>query len=293
MIAARRSEQAGGRSGVGARRAYPAVGIDDDRGELPAWIAATRALLRASTPEEVTDVIATFIEDLGGELVPARLADTATAIPFDISLGLSEPLLPRADPASEAAMRLAKVLPEFMEDARLVIDRLRGDVRRIDEAERDTLTGLLTRRAWMRRLSSAAAGDPICMIDLDRFKAVNDTSGHAAGDEVLRAVGALLLRTFRDKDACGRYGGDEMVCLTPGMPVTVLAQRLDAMREQWEERRPESGSAVGLSIGVAVLMHDPRAALKAADAALYRVKNSGRNRTAIATEDDYESSHDT
>lgn len=290
MVAAQRSQEKGGNPMSGGRRAYPGLGIDDDHGELPPWFAATRVLLRATTPEEVVVVIVTLVHDLGGEVVPARLADadTATAIPFDVSLGLSEPLLPWADPVSVAAMRLAKVLPEFMEDARIVLDRLRGDVRRTDEAERDTLTGLLTRRAWMRRLSSATAGDPVCIIDLDRFKAVNDTAGHAAGDEVLSAVGALLLGTFRDKDACGRYGGDEMVCLAPGMTATMLAQRIDAMREEWEQLRPASGAAVGLSVGIACVVEEPRAALKAADNALYRVKNGGRNHTAIATEHDYE-----
>ena len=291
--AAGRAGQREGGPASGSKKTCPAVRIDDLPVELPAWFAATRALLGVTTPEEVSEVIATLIHDLGGWLVHARVADPATAIPFDVSLGLSEPLLPCADPLSGAGSRLANVLPEFIEDARSVLDRLRRDIRRADEAERDTLTGLLTRRAWMRRLSFASVGDPLCMIDLDRFKTVNDTAGHAAGDEVLRVVGALLLRTFRDGDACGRYGGDELVCLAPGMPIALLVQRLDAMRQEWERLRPASGTAVGLSMGVAPIRADPRATLQAADRALYRVKNGGRNRTVIAEDDDYESSRRT
>jgi diguanylate cyclase (GGDEF)-like protein len=293
MVAAQRHglQQGGGRGS--SPRAYPAVGIEAVHPELPAWFAATRALLRVTDPEQVPEVIATLIRDLGGRLVRARVADPATAFPIDVSFGLSEPLLACADPLSGAASGLARVLPEFVEDARIVLGRLRRDARRTDEAERDTLTGLLTRRAWMRRLSSADAGDPVSMIDLDRFKTVNDTAGHTAGDEVLRAVGALLMGTFRDNDACGRYGGDELVCLTPGMPIAVLTRRLDTMRQQWEGLRPASGAVVGLSIGVAVIRDSPRAALQAADRALYRVKNGGRNRTLIAGEGDYDSSRDT
>ncbi len=265
-----------------AERAYP-VDAEQDGAVAGLQAAALRALLRATSVDQVAPVLATFIRDLGGGLVPARLADPTSTLPVDVSLGLSEPVLPYADPVSVAAMRLAQLLPEMVEDARLVVIRLQGDVQRADEATRDPLTGLLTRRAWMRRLASADVGDSVCLIDLDRFKAVNDGHGHSAGDTVLRAVGALLLSGFREADSCGRYGGDELTCLTPRLPALALVERCEVLRAQWEQQRPACAADVGFSIGVAAVTADGgRAALQAADEAMYRAKAAGRGRTAVA-----------
>jgi diguanylate cyclase (GGDEF)-like protein len=285
VLAARRSGvRTGGRDNS---RAYPFPAASDDPKALGAELAATQALLRAESAAEVGGVVSTFVHDLGGGLIPARYADPATVIPLDVSLGLSEPLLPFADPVSVAAMRLRAVLPEFLEAARLVLSRLQGDLRRDEEASRDQLTGVLTRRAWMRRLSGAVPGDSVCLIDLDHFKTVNDTGGHAAGDAVLRAIGGLMLRTFRKDDSCGRYGGDELVCLTPRSPGPSLVARCEQVRQAWEQERPIAGAQVGLSIGVAEV--DERgglAALRSADSAMYQAKVEGRNRTVLASPDD-------
>jgi len=259
------------------------VDADQDGAVAGLQVAALRALLRAISADQVAPVLATFIRDLGGGLVPARLADPATTLPVDVSFGLSEPTLPYADSVSVAAMRLAQLLPEMVEDARLVVTRLHGDVRRTHEATRDPLTGLLTRRAWMRRLAEADVGDSVCMIDLDRLKAVNDRDGHAAGNEVLRAIGALLLHGLRDGDSCGRYGGDELACLTPRLPAQALADRCEWLRAQWEQQRPACAADVGFSIGVAaVTAEGGRAALQTADEALYRAKAAGRGITVVA-----------
>lgn len=269
-------------------RAYPLSATSQDLEALGAELAATQALLRAESAAEVGAVVATLVHDLGGALVPARYADPASVFPFDVSLGLSEPVLPFADPVSVAAMRLSAVLPGFLEAARLVMARLRGDVRRDEEATRDHLTGVLSRRAWMRRLSRAAPGDGICLIDLDHFKAVNDTRGHAVGDAVLRAMGGLMLRIFRVDDSCGRYGGDEFVCLTPGFPALSLEARSEELVRAWEQERPVAGALVGLSIGVAEVREPGggRAALQAADSAMYRGKTAGGNRTVLAPPED-------
>lgn len=271
------------------RRPYPAVPAEDDLDAVSAQLGATRALLSASTPQDVAAIVATLVHDLGGGLVPARLAELNASLQLDVSLGLSEPMLPWAEPVSVAAMRLSRVLPGFVQDARQVLDRLRYDATRADEAERDALTGLLTRRAWMRRLSAADPGDAVCLIDLDHFKAANDSGGHAAGDEVLRAIGRLLLRVLRPDDACGRYGGDELACLAVDMPAQSLVARVDQLRTLWQQQRPVAGSDVGLSAGVAqVGHHEPRAALNAADKALYRIKAVGGDATAVATDDDHD-----
>jgi diguanylate cyclase (GGDEF)-like protein len=288
VVAARRDNGAYRHRLSASHRAYPGVDAADDPVAAAAELGATRALLDVVSPTEVADVVATLVHDLGGRIVPARLVET-TAVPIDVSLGLSEPLLPWAEPVSVAELRLATVLPAFVDTARRVVNRLQGDTRRVDEAERDALTGLLSRRVWMRRLASAREGDAVAVIDLDHFKSVNDTSGHSAGDEVLRALGALLLATFRGADVCGRYGGDELTCLAPGMPVDLLAERVDRVRAEWERIRPPAGASVGLSVGIAaVRAKGPRAALSAADRALYRVKRAGRNHTALASDADHE-----
>lgn len=270
-------------------RAYPSPPPSQDLEALGAELAATQALLRTESAAEVGAIVSTLVHDLGGALVPARYADPATVIPVDVSLGVAEPLLPFADPVSIATMRLSAVLPEFLEAARLVLSRLQGELQRNDEATRDHLTGLLTRRAWMRRLSGAVSGDSICLIDLDHFKAVNDTDGHAAGDAVLRAIGGLMVRSFRAGDSCGRYGGDELVCLAPGLPVRSLLARCEQLRRSWEQERPIVGAEVGLSIGVAAVgPQGGRAALESADSAMYRGKTEGRNQTVLASPDDYD-----
>jgi diguanylate cyclase (GGDEF)-like protein len=276
-------------------RAYAFGTASSDPTTLSAELAATQALLRARSAAEVGAIVSTLVRDLGGTLVPARCADPTTSIPVDVSLGLSEPMLPAADPVSVAAMRLGAVLPEFVASARLVLAGVQAELRRDEESRRDDLTGLLTRRAWMRRLSSAVPGDSVCLIDLDHFKATNDTNGHAAGDEALRAFGALMLRTFREDDACGRLGGDEFVCFTPGLDGRGLAARCEEVRTRWESERPAAAAQIGLTIGVAEVGEEGgRAALRRADAAMYEGKAKGRNRTTLrsSAHDDREASRE-
>jgi diguanylate cyclase (GGDEF)-like protein len=287
------SEVAARQAGLGRRegggRAYPSPALSQDPLATAAELAATQALVRCESAAEVSAVVATLVHDLGGALVLARYADPSTVVSVDVSLGLSEPLLPYAEPVSVAMMRLNAVLPAFLEAARLVLSRLHRQRQRDDEAARDQVTGLLTRRAWMRRLSSARPGDSVCMIDLDHFKAVNDTAGHAEGDAVLRAVGLLLLRIFRDGDSCGRYGGDELVCLTPGMGGQTLVARCERVRRLWDLERSVAGHHVGLSIGVAeVDEQGGLQALRRADAAMYQAKAEGRHRTVLAPPDDHD-----
>lgn len=268
-------------------RAYPLPLQPEDHQALVVQLAATRALLTATSPREVIDVVATFVRDLGGTLVPAR-ADAEGALPIDVSLGVTEPILPWADPVSVAAMRLAELLPEFVEDARAVCARLHAERRNVLEADRDALTGLMTRRAWMRRLGAAPPGAVIALVDLDRFKQVNDTAGHAVGDTILRAFASVLTDCFRDLDDWGRYGGDEMAGLVTSMSAEELLQRLSVVRSRWEAQRPQAGASVGMSAGVAgVRAADPLLALRAADVALYRAKGEGRNRTCLASAADY------
>ena len=102
---------------------------------------------------------------------------------------------------------------------------LRGLTRQMTyQASHDALTGLVNRREFERRLQeamdSAQTGDighALCYLDLDRFKVVNDTCGHTAGDNMLREVASLIKEAVRDSDTVGRIGGDEFALLLVGM----------------------------------------------------------------------------
>ena len=153
MIAAQRAARGGGAL-HGHARAYPVDPGYDDHEALQARLGATRALLTATSPEQVAAIVATLVRDLGGGLVPARLNEH-DAMPLDVSLGVGEPVLPWAEPVSVAQMRLSAVLPPFVEDARAVLQRLQAVQHRVQEAEHDQLTGLQAADRALHRAKAA------------------------------------------------------------------------------------------------------------------------------------------
>ena len=155
-------------------------------------------------------------------------------------------------------------------------------------AAQDTLTGLVSRRLFEDRLDHAIAlakrlGQTLSLlyIDLDRFKPINDSLGHDAGDAVLKEVALRLRQAVRDSDTVARLGGDEFAVLmesdTDRAGVGVLATRIiDAISQPISVGEQEC--RVGASIGVAILPADKldkEALLKAADAAMYQAKRAG------------------
>ena len=164
------------------------------------------------------------------------------------------------------------------------------------EADVDHLTGLPNRRAFERRLVSAALearakGEPLSLgfCDVDRFKLVNDTHGHAAGDRVLCAVAATLNEHAGDECFVARQGGEEFVLLFYGLDKHAAQAKLDAIRRAQAARQlinRETGRPFGrvtFSGGIAEVTEDSdmRSALGRADAALYRAKEAGRNQVMI------------
>lgn len=163
-----------------------------------------------------------------------------------------------------------------------------------EQANRDPLTGVNNRRylseTLPRELSRARReGDPVAviMLDLDHFKQVNDTYGHAAGDEVLKALAALLKRGARDSDVICRYGGEEFVLIMPGMTTEHARQRIELWRTELAGMLVRHGAAdirVTLSAGVAGFPahgEDMDTLLTRADEMLYRSKSEGRNRVSV------------
>ena len=183
-----------------------------------------------------------------------------------------------------------------------------------DMAYRDELTALPSRRALNQMLLSLGRRYTIAMLDIDHFKKFNDTHGHDVGDEVLQMVAAKIARIAGGGKPF-RYGGEEFTIVFPGKSPQQAQQHLEALRSEIEnykmvmrqhQRRNQSSSAnragqkarsrntsespankslsVTISIGYATREGDmklPEAVIKAADQALYRAKNKGRNCLSI------------
>lgn len=147
----------------------------------------------------------------------------------------------------------------------------------------DGLTGLLNRRglqATLREWQTMRRPFSVLAIDADRFKAVNDTYGHAEGDEVLRRLARIMVNLVRGGDLCCRTGGEEFLILLPETGLQEACQLAERLRKTVEAQAPGAGR-VTISVGVAycdgAADHQGRT-LRCADAALYRAKQLGRNR---------------
>jgi diguanylate cyclase (GGDEF)-like protein len=157
---------------------------------------------------------------------------------------------------------------------------------------RDSLTGCFNRRhaiqtldAELRRVSRSGTPLSIVMFDIDHFKAVNDQQGHLRGDELLAAVGRTLEQTLRTTDVRCRYGGDEFLVILPDTPLRGAQQVAEAIRREIAALPFCAGEQrVTISVGVAAARpgNDGAAVLERADAALYRAKETGRDRVAVA-----------
>jgi len=207
---------------------------------------------------------------VGGEVVGAVLVETPKA-------------LPPAELANVTAT-VAGAGPVIANLRNLSIAELR--------AATDALTGLPNQRSVqeaLRRMAAQAtrtkAPLAAAVMDLDRFKQVNDVYGHGKGDEVLSTIGAVLRDGIRESDFAGRHGGEEFVILLPdtdGPGAITVAEKLRATIE--DLKIPLLEGRVSASFGIAVLpTHalDPEQLLRAADRALYAAKNGGRNRVEV------------
>ena len=163
-------------------------------------------------------------------------------------------------------------------------------------ATHDDLTGLLNRRAMLDRMQleqhrSLRSGSPllIAQLDIDHFKAVNDTHGHAAGDLVLQSFADTVRRNVRDTDVLARWGGEEFVlllCDTPAADAVALMERLRQAVQAMQVPVPQGGQPITVTVSIGLARHapaDPLAGtLERADRALYAAKAGGRNRVVPA-----------
>ncbi len=180
------------------------------------------------------------------------------------------------------------------------VTETRGLARQMSyQATHDALTGLVNRREFERRLleaiDTAHRGDGthvLCYLDLDHFKAVNDTSGHLAGDGMLREVAKLLRDAIRDSDTVARLGGDEFGMLLIGCPLDKARQIADDVCRAVNEFRfvwRDKIFDIGVSIGLVEIARDSGSmeeALAAADSACYVAKRQGGHVTVYSARDE-------
>jgi diguanylate cyclase len=261
--------------------------------ELSADDLSTMAESAQSQLEQIMSIVAKSTEDVRD---------------YGNALGESTTALSSLDTATATVADLVKLTQEMIEKTRDVEEKLRRSGSEITllrdnltearrKADSDPLTGLPNRRSLDQRLSTAvdkARADhlplSIAICDIDKFKMVNDTHGHLVGDEVIKFVASALSRDGGDRLFVARYGGEEFVMLFDNMSPIAAANELNAIREKvskLELKITATGDKLGklsFSAGVAELegRKDASSMLKAADTALYRAKNDGRNRVYIA-----------
>jgi diguanylate cyclase (GGDEF)-like protein len=174
--------------------------------------------------------------------------------------------------------------------------REREAQRRIEHlAHFDMVTGLPNRALLSDRLAQetsrarrSSRGFAVLLFDLDGFKTVNDTWGHGAGDRVLAIVGERARKSVRASDTVGRQGGDEFLAILPETSLEGALGVAEKLRESLRAPYPIGNAEAHLSTSVGVSLFpdhgsDPEALQRAADAALYRAKREGKDRTVVAT----------
>lgn len=160
----------------------------------------------------------------------------------------------------------------------------------------DLLTGSLCRRAWLDRAfpeveRSRRHGRPLSvgMIDIDAFKAINDTHGHPAGDKVIKGLASLCRSTKRSSDVFGRFGGDEFVLLLPESDTQEALVVAERIRSRFAALPHDLGKPVHATVSIGIAGFGPEAPsldalIDRADLALYAAKDAGRNRSVIASD---------
>jgi diguanylate cyclase (GGDEF)-like protein/PAS domain S-box-containing protein len=209
--------------------------------------------------------------------LPPIIATTATQFRFGATTTMGA-----IDPTLGVEARLTQTVAA-------AADASRGHARRSFALEqiafRDQLTGLWSRRAFDDHYAAMTAGEitpapTIVMIDIDRFKTVNDGFGHAVGDRTLINVAHCITDALRPDDFAARYAGDEFVVLLPNTSADLAASIGERIRSTVTAELADP--SVTVSIGITLTQHaDRRAATNAADRALYDAKNGGRNQVVL------------
>jgi diguanylate cyclase (GGDEF)-like protein len=247
--------------------------------------ALDQALPAGSASSSADDVSVATLVGPGAELVVPLDAGAERMAVLVLGSRISDKLYGRAE--LELAGTLSFAAAIALKNSELV-EQLHS------AATTDELTGLYNRRALEERLAAEISRSlrhqlhtSVLLLDLDHFKVVNDTLGHAAGDRLLIQVGRVLRQQCRALDVVGRLGGDEFLVILPmtkPAEAMVFVARVQKSLRELEQNNPEFGPCT-LSMGIA---ESPRhgttvsSVLAAADTALYKVKRAGRNAVEVA-----------
>jgi len=243
-------------------------------------------------------------------LTPARTARTPPA-PMEAAGAISNESKLQPKPNTDDARHEVEALMDSLSRVLTTIEQQSAEINqyasRLDSAYReietssaqlkefsfkDEVTGLYNRRFFSIRLEEEVSryrrfDHPVSLVlmDLDRFKAVNDELGHGAGDETLRGFADILLRNSRGINVICRYGGDEFAVLLVETSKTGARRYADRIRDVLPAHRFAHGRRITASFGIASLPEDvapsPDQLIRAADEALYAAKRAGKNRVSL------------
>ncbi|MBD2740625.1 EAL domain-containing protein [Coleofasciculus sp. FACHB-1120] len=203
-----------------------------------------------------------------------------------------------------ARKKAETTLKQYQEHLEKLVGERTAELTKVNEklswqANHDPLTGIPNRYEFEQRLQEAVSNTrmqnqehTLCYLDLDRFKIVNDTCGHVAGDELLRQISSLLQSRVRRTDVLARLGGDEFAVLLYQCPTEEAVRVAQSLQESIQEFRfawEDKTFTVGVSIGVVTFDANTSTlagVVSAADAACYEAKNRGRNRVYVYQADD-------
>ena len=214
-----------------------------------------------------------------------RISDGYHSISRDRSLSLAE----QYDKQLRRLEKLARISDRYQNSLRELSEALRTS------ALQDPLTGLDNRRALMERLREESEratrkGLPygLAILDVDRFKTINDRFGHDAGDKALCAISAAIRHSLRDYDVCGRWGGEEFLVLLPDTSAEFAAQVTERIRAHIEQLTIDlpNGESPRLTASFGLTQYRPGESfsdtVNRADARLLEAKAQGRNRVVAA-----------
>jgi diguanylate cyclase (GGDEF)-like protein len=263
----------------------------DVRVALASAILATYALLGARELWHARDkdlisrwpTLALVLLHAGFLLVRIPLADV---LPFPVGAGPAQSMV------SHVMTFEALFMAFCLAFLRVNMAKERAELQQRKAALADALTGVANRRAFfelggplLERTINDRRPAALMLFDLDRFKQVNDSAGHQAGDRVLKAFSDLAVATVRPGDLFGRLGGEEFACLLVNTSMTQALGAAERVRRDFEAMGFASAINATVSVGVAAATdagRDLHALLASADLALYRAKAKGRNRVEPA-----------
>jgi len=226
----------------------------------------------------------------------ARFSVRGIVAGVGLTVALMAVVLLSADPSAVVRQPPILFAPVLLVVASAMLSTalMRSDIEHRGEALIDALTGMLNRNALARRTEelrqqSEISGDPVGVIvaDIDHFKRVNDSHGHAAGDAVLKDVAYILRKHFRAFESAYRLGGEEFLILLPGADLPHTFEQAERLRHAVAAQSVGDGQRVTISLGVAASrrssVFDYPTVLSEADSALYDAKGAGRNQVCACS----------